>query len=173
MTVWNIFQTCFENGERATAWRRRRMTLPHWQKRRNNYGEDIFGTTSSQVTTTKASATEKTTDKENIKNNVETCATQNGTENKNILKKAKIVSIKRVNGNKAKIKLKKIDSASGYQLCYSTNKKFKNNKKVSGSKLSYKLKLVKKGKKYYVKARAFSLSNNKKVYGKWSKVKKI
>ena len=31
----------------------------------------------------------------------------------------------------------------------------------------------KKGKKYYVKARAFSLSNNKKVYGKWSKVKKI
>ena len=87
--------------------------------------------------------------KENIKNNVEICATQNGTENKNILKKAKIVSIKRVNGNKAKIKLKKIDSASGYQLCYSTNKKFKNNKKVSGSKLSYKLKLVKKGKKYY------------------------
>ena len=34
-------------------------------------------------------------------------------------------------------------------------------------------KLMKKGKKYYVKARAFSLSNNKKVYGKWSKVKKI
>ena len=33
----------------------------------DNYGEDIFGTTSSQVTTTKASATEKTTDKENIK----------------------------------------------------------------------------------------------------------
>lgn len=139
----------------------------------DNYGEDIFGTTSSQVTTTKASATEKTTDKENIKNNVETCTAQNSTENKNILKKAKIVSIKRVNGNKAKIKLKKIDSASGYQLCYSTNKKFKNNKKVSGSKLSYKLKLMKKGKKYYVKARAFSLSNNKKVYGKWSKVKKI
>ena len=52
----------------------------------DNYGEDIFGTTSSQVTTTKASATEKTTDKENIKNNVETCATQNDTENKNILK---------------------------------------------------------------------------------------
>lgn len=145
----------------------------------DNYGEDIFGTTSSQVTTTKASATEKATDKENIKNNVETCAAQNSTENKNyserknLLKKAKIVSIKRVNGNKAKIKLKKIDSASGYQLCYSTNKKFKNNKKVSGSKLSYKLNLMKKGKKYYVKARAFSLSNNKKVYGKWSKVKKI
>ena len=75
----------------------------------DNYGEDIFGTTSSRVTTTKASATEKTTDKENIKNNVETCAAQNSTENKNILKKAKIVSIKRVNGNKAKIKLKKID----------------------------------------------------------------
>ena len=34
----------------------------------DNYGEDIFGTTSSQVTTTKASATEKATDKENIKN---------------------------------------------------------------------------------------------------------
>ena len=46
----------------------------------------------------------------NIKNNYETCAAQNGTENKNYsegnnsLKKAKIVSIKRVNGNKAKIK---------------------------------------------------------------------
>jgi len=36
----------------------------------DNYGEDIFGTTSSQVTTTKASATEKTTDKENIKNGI-------------------------------------------------------------------------------------------------------
>lgn len=145
----------------------------------DNYGEDIFGATSSQITTTKANTTEKATDKGNIKNNYETCAAQNGTENKNYsegnnsLKKAKIVSIKRVNGNKAKIKLKKIDSASGYQICYSTNKKFKNNKKVSGTKLSYKLNLMKKGKKCYVKARAFSLSNNKKMYGKWSKVKKI
>ena len=149
----------------------------------DNYGEDIFGTTTSQITTTKANTTEKVTEKANdknsVKNNVETCAVQNSGENKSnseskvSLKKAKIVSVKRVNESKAKIKIKKIDSASGYQVCYSTNKKFKHNKKISGSKLSFKLNLLKKGKKYYVKARAFSFSNNKKVYGQWSKVKKI
>ena len=142
----------------------------------DNYGEDIFGTTSSQVTTTKASATEKTTDKENIKNNVETCAAQNSTENKNILKKAKIVSIKRVNGNKAKIKLKKIDSASGYQLCYSTNKKFKRNKKSVVSKnnrrLSLTLRQNAKGT-YYVRARSYIKIGKKSYYASWSKVKKI
>lgn len=142
----------------------------------DNYGEDIFGTTASQVTTTKENNTEKTTDKEKTVINNETCAAQDSRENKSdskiSLKRAKIISAKRIEGNKVKIKLKKIDKAAGYQICYSTDKKFKNNKKVSGTKLSYKLNFMKKGKKYYVKARAFYFSNTKKIYGKWSKVKK-
>ena len=90
------------------------------------------------------------------------------------LSKAKIKKVIRKNST-AKITLKKIKYANGYQIKYSTSKKFKKNltKTVVSVKLTKKIKKLKTGKKYYVKARAFVKVNGKKNFGKWSKVKTI
>lgn len=81
------------------------------------------------------------------------------------------------NGNKIKGKWDKIDGASGYQIYYSKSKNFKNlsaKKIVKGGKTtSYVGKNFTKGKKYYVKVRAYKNVNGKKVYGKWSNVKSV
>ena len=55
------------------------------------------------------------------------------------------------------------------------NKKFKKSvKRKTTKKLSVTLKKLKKNKTYYVKARAYKFdSNGAKVYGKYSKVKKV
>lgn len=71
------------------------------------------------------------------------------------------------------IKFKKVKSAAGYQYCYSTNKKFKNSKSKTTKKLTVTIKKLKKKKTYYVRVRAYSIVNNKKIYGKWSKVKSV
>ena len=65
---------------------------------------------------------------------------------------------------------------SGYQLQYAQNRKFTKKKKtvtVGKNKLHKIIKKVKKGKTYYVRVRAYRKASGKKVYGKWSKVKKI
>lgn len=69
---------------------------------------------------------------------------------------------------------KKVAYADGYQIKYSTNKKFKKSatkaKVLKASKKSLKIKKLQSGKKYYVRIRAYKIINGKKVYGKWSKV---
>ena len=93
-------------------------------------------------------------------------------------------SVKAKKGKKALAKWKKNAAVDGYQLVYSTSKKFtkKTTKKVTIK--SYKtvkktVKKLKKGKKYYFKIRGFNKVYNpatgkdQKIYGKWSKVKKI
>ncbi len=71
----------------------------------------------------------------------------------------------------------KKSGASGYQIYYSRNKNFKKlaaKKTVKGGKTkSYVGKNFTKGKKYYVKVRAYKNVNGKKVYGKWSNVKSV
>lgn len=74
---------------------------------------------------------------------------------------------------------KNVKNANGYQLQFSTNKKFKKAKKVtlSSKKKSYKLKNPKKKKTYFVRVRAYRTyqdanGKTKKVYGKWTVVKK-
>ncbi len=65
--------------------------------------------------------------------------------------------------------------ADGYQVRYSTNKKFKKNVKVktySAAKTSAKLKKLSRKKKYYVQVRAYKQTSSGRVYGKWS-VKKL
>ena len=73
------------------------------------------------------------------------------------------------------IKLKKkVTGANGYQLVYATNKKFTKNKKTLTLKSTTKtISKLKKGTTYYVKVRAYKVSNGKKVYGKYSSVKKV
>ena len=70
----------------------------------------------------------------------------------------------------AKVSWKKVSGAQGYQICYSTSKKFKNKKQLLTKNNKVTLKKLKSGKTYFVKVRAYTLDGKKKVYGKWSKV---
>ena len=63
--------------------------------------------------------------------------------------------------------------AKGYQLQYALNKKFKKKKSVQTKKTKYTIKKLKKKKTYYIRVRAYKMNGRKKVYGKWSKVKKV
>lgn len=71
------------------------------------------------------------------------------------------------------LKFKKVKSAAGYQYSYATNKKFKSSKTKTTKKLAVTIKKLKKKKTYYIRVRAYSVVNNKKKYGKWSKVKSV
>lgn len=79
-------------------------------------------------------------------------------------------------GKKILVKWKKT-SCNGYQILISTDKKFKKNKKsffVNSAKTVKKTVKPWKGNRiYYVKARAYRKSGKTKVYGIYSKVKKI
>ena len=65
---------------------------------------------------------------------------------------------------------------SGYEIQYSTNKKFKSGKKTTTIKknktTSTTVKKLKAKKKYYVRIRTYKTVNGKKIYSSWSKVKK-
>lgn len=88
------------------------------------------------------------------------------------LKKAKIKKTKRsVNGKKIRLTLKKVKGAQGYQIRYSTTKKFKKYQSKKTKKLKYTIKKLKSQKTYYIKVRAYKVVNGKKVYGVWSKKK--
>ena len=67
-------------------------------------------------------------------------------------------------------------NVSGYQIQYALNKKFTNKKKSKWAgkwKSAKTISKLKKGKKYYVRVRAYRNKSGKKLYGKWSKVKKV
>lgn len=72
------------------------------------------------------------------------------------------------------IKISKVKYAKGYQVVYGTDKKLKKRvKKLTTKKLSVTIKKLKSKKKYYVKVRAYANGKSGKIYGAWSKVKKI
>lgn len=90
--------------------------------------------------------------------------------------RSSIKSLKRSSKTKLKVTHKKISGAKGYQVTYSTSKKFskKKTKSLNTGSTKVTLKKLKKGKIYYVKVRAYKTdSTGVKVYGKYSKVKKI
>lgn len=79
-------------------------------------------------------------------------------------------------GRQMKVSYKKVSGASGYQIAYSTNKKFASSatKKVTTSSTSKTLKNLKKGKTYYVRVRAYQTDSvGNKVYGTYSGKKSI
>ena len=53
------------------------------------------------------------------------------------------------------------------------NKKFKKKKSIQTKKTKYTIKKLKKKKTYYIRVRAYKMNGKKKVYGKWSTVKKV
>lgn len=92
------------------------------------------------------------------------------------VKKATICTVQKMSGKKAVVKWRKQSDADGYQVKLYTNKKLtarscksyirKNNKII--------LNRIKTGKSYYVRVRAYRLdSAGKRVYGKWSKTRRI
>ena len=73
---------------------------------------------------------------------------------------------------------KTVASITGYEVQYSTSKKFtkKTTKtsKITKAKTTKKtIKSLKKGKKYYVRVRAYKTVNGKKVYSSYSTVKSV
>lgn len=71
---------------------------------------------------------------------------------------------------------KKVDGVSAYQVQIATNKKFSKDKKtfkVSKKSTKVKIKKLKAKKVYYVRVRSYKTVNGKKVYSKWSTVRKV
>lgn len=103
------------------------------------------------------------------------------TTNYKAVKKLGKVNLKSVSSARKKHTIKaswdKKSGANGYQIYYSRNKNFKklSAKKIvkGGKKTSCVGKNFTKGKKYYVKVRAYKNVNGRKVYGKWSNVKTV
>lgn len=91
------------------------------------------------------------------------------------VKKASLKKVTNVSGKKAKVTINKVSGVKGYQILYSTDKKFKKNvKKVLAKKTTCTLTKLKKKKTYYVKVRAYKLdSKGEKVFGAYSKVKSV
>ena len=72
------------------------------------------------------------------------------------------------------ISYKKVKGASGYEIQYSLKKSFKSGvKKINLKKTKRTVKKLKRGKKYYVRVRAFKKVGKKKIYSNWSKVKSV
>ena len=82
-----------------------------------------------------------------------------------------------VKENTVTVKWKKKSKIMGYQIQYSTDSKFKKNKKSIKIKkaktTSKKISNLKESKKYYFRIRTYKSSNKKTRYSKWSKVKSI
>ena len=87
--------------------------------------------------------------------------------------KVKLTSAKNGKGKKLTVKWKKVTGAKGYQLQYALNKKFKKKKSIQTKKTKYTIKKLKKKKTYYIRVHAYKMNGKKKVYGKWSTVKKV
>lgn len=93
--------------------------------------------------------------------------------------KPKKTSIKKLSKGKKKFTVTwaKISGVKGYQIQYSSDKKFKkNNKSVTVTKqktTKATVKKLKSKKKYYVRVRTYKTVNGKKIYSSWSKVKSV
>ena len=84
-------------------------------------------------------------------------------------------SSKKSKTRKIELRFKKVRRADGYEIAYSTNKKYKKSatKKVKSKKNKVTIKL-KKGKTYYIRIRAYQVdSTGAKVYGKWTSSKTV
>lgn len=89
--------------------------------------------------------------------------------------KVNLTSVKNNKAGQVQVKYKKVSGVKGYEISYSKEAKFKKQViKKTTKQTSYTVKKLKKKKTYYVRIRAYSVdSTGKKVYGKYSVVKKV
>lgn len=86
--------------------------------------------------------------------------------------KVKAPTLKSQKTGQLAVSFQKIAGAEGYEIAYSTNKKFPSSsaKKTVSASAKKTLKKLKSGKKYYVRVRAYKLdSTGRKIYGAYSK----
>lgn len=110
-------------------------------------------------------------DNSNITTTVPTTTTKNYT-----LAKVKLTSLTALKGHKIKAKWNKCStSATGYQIYWAKDKKFKKvvakTTTKGRSKVTYTGKNFTKGRKYYVRIRAYKKAGGKTYYGAWSNIK--
>lgn len=110
-------------------------------------------------------------DNSNITTTVPTTTTKNY-----IPAKVKLTSLTALKGHKIKAKWNKCStSATGYQIYWAKDKKFKKvvakTTTKGRSKVTYTGKNFTKGRKYYVRIRAYKKAGGKTYYGAWSNIK--
>lgn len=110
-------------------------------------------------------------DNSNITTTVPTTTTKNYTP-----AKVKLTSLTALKGHKIKAKWNKCStSATGYQIYWAKDKKFKKvvaKTKITGRRYkTYTGKNFTKGRKYYVRIRAYKKAGGKTYYGAWSNIK--
>lgn len=110
-------------------------------------------------------------DNSNITTTVPTTTTKNYTP-----AKVKLTSLTALKGHKIKAKWNKCStSATGYQIYWAKDKKFKKvvakTTTKGRSKVTYTGKNFTKGRKYYVRIRAYKKAGGKTYYGAWSNIK--
>lgn len=92
-------------------------------------------------------------------------------------KKVNGVKVANKAGNKVSVKWNTVAGVDGYQIQYTYKKGFKKQVKTvninKATKASKTIKKMKVGKKVYVKVRAYQNVNGQKVFGNFSKVKKL
>lgn len=89
--------------------------------------------------------------------------------------KVNSVTLKNTKRKTVTVRWKKVRNANGYELQYGRNKNFRKSKtkKKRMTRTTFSIKKLKRKKVYYVRIRAYKLNGKKKIYGKWSKTKKI
>lgn len=100
------------------------------------------------------------------------------TEAEVTVSKPTLKSVKAIKkGHKIKVSWSKVSNASGYQVCWYKDSKCKKTvaKKniTNANTTTYSGKGFAKGKKYYVRVRAYKNVNGSKVYGKQSNIKSV
>ncbi len=129
-------------------------------------------TTTTTDTTTNSATANAVTTTTTTASSTSTATASVSTPKKTSVKKATSPKKKQI-----KVTWKKKANVTGYQVQYATNKKFTKNKKtvtVKGAgKTSKTIKKLKSKKTYYVRVRTYKTVNGKKVYSKWSAVKKV
>lgn len=87
----------------------------------------------------------------------------------------KIISAKRASATKISLRYRKLSNVKGYEISYSRNKNFSSKIRIRHtSKTKITLSSLVKKRTYYVRVRGYKLdSKGKKVYGKYSRIKKV
>lgn len=93
------------------------------------------------------------------------------------VKKVSLSKVTNVRGKKAQVSYKAVSGAKGYEVQYSTDKKFKKSvktKKLNAKTTKVTLTKLTKGKRYYVRVRAYRYdTDGNKVTGVWSTAKNV
>ncbi len=110
----------------------------------------------------------------NFNNKIEKTTTIYAKWNKVKVANTSIRKLKNISGGKMSVAFKKVNKAKGYQIRYSVKANMKSAKKKEIKTTSKVIGGLKKDVTYYVQVRAYQKdSAGEKVYGNWSRAKKV